>query len=153
MLQHVGKLSGICFFHLRRLHQFRWRLNPSSRQRLVSVLILSRIVFCNAGLVGLTAFMLAPLKRVRNAAARFVAGLPTRTHVIDTMPVATLATGRLIAFVTRYLLMCGLYAVLNGTIQFYIADTTTRILTLPGRGRLRSANTSEFDISRTRTKV
>ena len=145
MRQHVGKLSSICFFHLRRLREFRYMLDPLSRQRLVSAFILSRIDFCNTVLVGL----LAPLQCVLNAAAWFVAGLPAHAHITDNiwslhwLPVA---------YQIRYKLCLVMYAIYNDTSPSYIADTTTRISMISGFGRRRSANTSEFDIPRTRTK-
>ena len=75
----------VAFFQLRRLRQFRWMLDPSSRQQLVSAFILSRIDFCNAVLAGLRACTFAPLQRVLHAAARFVAGLPALAHINDTI--------------------------------------------------------------------
>ena len=33
MIQHIGKISSICFFHLRRLRKLRLVLDPSSMQR------------------------------------------------------------------------------------------------------------------------
>ena len=92
--------------------------------------------------------MLAPLERVPTAAARFVAGLPVRAHITDTM---RLLYWLPVAYRIRYELFLVTYAVYNGSSPSYIADTTTRISTISGRGRLRSENTSEFDIPRTRT--
>ena len=46
-----------------------------------------------------------------------------------------------------------MYGVYNGTSPSYIADATTKISTLSGRGQLETANTSKFDIPHTRTKL
>jgi len=51
------------------------------RQLLVSALILSRIDYINVIFAGLPDVTLAPLRRVMNAAVRFVAGLGPRDHV------------------------------------------------------------------------
>jgi hypothetical protein len=54
-------------------------------QRLVLVLVLSRLDYCNSLLFSLPANTLAPLQRIINAAARLVARLGPRTHVIPAM--------------------------------------------------------------------
>ena len=56
-------------------------LNRDVMKQLVSVLILSRIDYCNSVLVGLPWSTIAPLHRVQNAAARLVMGLSARDHV------------------------------------------------------------------------
>ena len=97
MRRHVGKLSSICFFNLRNRRQFRWMLDPSSRQRLVSAFILSRIAMpC------LPACQLAclHLQRVMNATARFVAGPPACAHISVIMWSLHLGTSR--AYRIRY---------------------------------------------------
>jgi hypothetical protein len=81
MRMHISKISSICFFHLRRLRHLRHTVDRDTRQRLVSTLILSRIDYCNVLFEGLPAVTLAPLRRVMNAAVRFVAGLGPRNHI------------------------------------------------------------------------
>ena len=95
-----GQIVINLLFHLRRLRQFQWTFDPSSRQRLVSAFNLSRIDFCHALLAGLQACnfchaLLAGLQACKlsllqsigllNAAARFVAALPVSAHVINTI--------------------------------------------------------------------
>ena len=81
MRAHISKIVSACYYHLRRIRQLRHCLDKDDRQRLVSALVLSRIDYCNVALVGLPASSLAPLQRVINAAARFVANLRPRDHV------------------------------------------------------------------------
>ena len=85
MRVHVSKISSTCFFHLRRLRKLRPLIDTASTQCLASAYILSRVDYCNAVLAGLSTSTLAPLQRVLNAAARFVAGATSRTHVSDIM--------------------------------------------------------------------
>ena len=72
MRTHIGKVSSACFYHLRRLRQLRYAVLKSTIQWLVSALVLARIDYCNSVLADLPAITLAPLKRVMNAAVRFV---------------------------------------------------------------------------------
>ena len=75
MRVHINKIVFAGFYHLRRLRQLRHVLNRERRQKLVSALILSRVDYCNSVLVGLPLNTISPLRRLLNAAARFVAGL------------------------------------------------------------------------------
>jgi len=63
------------------MRSVRQQLGRGVNARLVSALVLSRLDYCNAVLVGLPASTLAPLQRVINVAARLVAGLGPRDHV------------------------------------------------------------------------
>ena len=104
MRKHISQVVSTCFFHLRRLRQLRARLSREQRQRLVSAIILSRVDDCNVVLAGLPASSLAPLQRVLNAAARFVADLHPRDHVTGTLrdlhwlPIRTRITYKLCTF-------------------------------------------------------
>ena len=73
MREHVSPMAQMCFCHLRRLRFIR--------RQLVSVLVLSRLDYCNAVLAGLRASTLAPFHRVLHAAARLVLDLRPRDHV------------------------------------------------------------------------
>ena len=95
---------------------------------------------------GLSACTIAPLRRVLNAAARVVTGLLVRDHVTDTMR----TLHRLpVAYLFRCKLSLVMYAVHKNTGPSQIANVTIGITTLPRRGRLRLAKTSEVDIPRT----
>ena len=117
MRKHVGQVVSTCFFHLRRLRQLRARLSREQRQRLVSAIILSRVDYCNVVLAGLPASSLAPLQRVLNAAARFVADLRPRDHVTGTLrdlhwlPIGTRIT---------YKLCTLMHASVHGAVPVYI---------------------------------
>ena len=81
MREHTSKISSICFFHLHHLQKIRPLIDSNSTQRLVSAFILSRVNYCNAVVSGVPDSRLAPLQRVLNAAARFLAGTAVRIHV------------------------------------------------------------------------
>ena len=149
MIQHIGQISSICFFHLRRLRKPRLVLDPSSMQRLISTFIMSRLDYCNAMLAGLPACTLAPLQRVLNAAARLMVGPTAEDRISDVMRSLHWMP---IEYRIRYKLCLLMHAVQNGTSPAYIVDIKTPISSLHGHRMLRSAATYQYEIPRTRTK-
>ena len=85
MRVHISKILSTRFFHLRRLRKLCPLIDIASAQRLTSAFILSRVDYCNIMLAGLPTGTLAPLQWVLNAAARFVVGAISRTHVSGIM--------------------------------------------------------------------
>ena len=81
MRDHVSRVARTCFFHLRRLLRLRRQLGRDVTARLVSALVLSRLDYCNAILVGLPQTTLSSLQRVLHAAARMVLNLRPCDHV------------------------------------------------------------------------
>jgi len=81
MKHHVGKTASACFYHIRRLCQIRHLVSREVLAQLVTLLMLSRLDYCNAVLAGLPASMLAPLQHAQNAAARLALGLDRRSHI------------------------------------------------------------------------
>ena len=148
MWAHISKIVSACYYHLRRIRQLRHCLDKDDRQRLVSSLVLSRIDYCNVALAGLPATSLAPLQRVINAAARFVANLRPRDHV---SPVLRDLHWLPIRERISYKVCLMMFNVVNGTAPTYMTGMVTRISDLPGRCHLRSAAKGLFDVPRTRT--
>ena len=81
MQTHVAKVTQTCFFQLRRLCQIRRLLGRDVTANVVAALVLTRLDYGNAVLVGLPYSTNAPLQRVINAATRLVYGLRPRDHV------------------------------------------------------------------------
>ena len=82
MREHASRVAQAYYFNLRRLRSVRRQLGRDVSARLVSALVLSRLDYCNAVLVGLPAATLAPLQRVLHAAARLVLDLKPSDHVL-----------------------------------------------------------------------
>ena len=112
MRVHISIISSTCFFHLRRLRKLRSLIDTASAQRLVSAFILSRVDYCNAVLAGLNTSTLAPLQRVLNAAARFLAGVTSRAHVSS---IAKSFYWLPIAYGIRFKLCVLMHGIPNGT--------------------------------------
>jgi len=80
MRDHVSRLAQKCFFHLRRLRSVRRQLGQDVTERLVCVLVLSRLDYCKVVLADFPGSTLAPLQRVLRVAARVVLDLKPRDH-------------------------------------------------------------------------
>ena len=143
MIQHIGKISSICFFHFHRLHKLQLVLDPSSMQRLISTFIMTRLDYCNAVLAGLPACTLEPLQRVLNAATHLMVGPTAGDRNSDLMRSLHWLP---IEYRIRYKLCLLRHAVQNGTIPAYIEDITTPISSLHGHRMLRSAATNQYEI-------
>ena len=79
------KTVASCFAVLRQLCSI-WCLVPTSiYQMLVVALVLSRLDYGNAVLVGLPGYLYSRLQSVLNAAARSIAGLQRSDHITDTL--------------------------------------------------------------------
>ena len=145
---HISRTVSTGFYHLRRIRQLRHILPRALKQRLVSALILSRVDYCNAVLADLPASTLAPLKRLMNAAVRFVADLRPRSSVtaafreLHWLPVDQRITFKLCTL---------MYGVVHDRAPVYLTDAVTPVSSLPARSHLRSAASGLFDVPRTNT--
>jgi len=82
MKHHVNCVTSNRFFQLRRLRQIRRVAGPDVITRLVSAFVLSRLDYSNAVLAGLPQTTLRPRQCALNAAARLVASMGSRDHMI-----------------------------------------------------------------------
>ena len=150
MRQHISKTVSACFFHLRRLRQMKRILDRDMRQRLVSTFIISRIDYCNVALAGLPATSLAPLQRVLNAAARFVADIGPFDHITSTLQeLHWLPINQRIVHKLCTLMHLSTY----GVVPQYIRDVLTPTSALSRRADLRSAERMEYDVPFARTMM
>ena len=123
--------------HLRRLRKLSHILDVVTRKRIVRVLVLTRVDYCNSALAGLSDSTLAPLQRVLHAAARFVLDLRPRDRVtaalqlLHWLPVRQRIT---------YKLCVLMHAVAFNYAPTYLRDAVVPLSTLPGREHLRTAD-------------
>ena len=150
MKRQVNGIAAACFFQLRRLRQLRNVISPQALQRVVSALVLSRLDYCNAVLAGLPASTLAPLQRVQNAAARLVAGLGPRDHVT---PALRILHWLPVAQRIQYKLCVLAHTAFYKYGPSYITEMLVPVSDLPGRSRLRSADSLKFDVPRVKSAV
>ena len=84
MRSHVQQTIA-CLTVLRQLRSIRRSLPTSVFQTLVVTLVLSKLNYGNATLVGLPVNLLSRLLSVLNAAAQSIAGLHRSAHITDTL--------------------------------------------------------------------
>ena len=138
-----------CFFHLRRLKSVRRILGREVTQGLVSAFVTTRLDYSYSVLAGLPQATIDPLQRVQNAAARLVAGIGTRDHIT---PVLRDLHWLPIKLRVQYKLCVLMHLVRIGRSPAYLADMVTATADLPGRERLRSANSFRYEIPKLKLK-
>ena len=73
--KNVNKITSSCYNELRKLYRIKHYLSLESRKFAVQNLIISRLDYCNAILLGLNIKEISKLQRVQNAACRFIFNL------------------------------------------------------------------------------
>jgi predicted nucleic acid binding AN1-type Zn finger protein len=150
MQEHVNRTAQTCFYHLRRLRSVRQQLGRDVTAQLVSALVLSRLDYCNAVLADLPASTLAPFQKVLHAAARLVLGLRPRDHVssalkeLHWLPIMQRIQYKLCLFVHKASI---------GQAPKYIIDLLTANADVPSKSSLRSSDSGNYVLPRTRTKL
>jgi len=140
---HVQKTVASCFAILRQLRSIRRSVPTPVYQALVVALVLSRLDYGNAVLVGLLGYLYSRLQSVLNTAARSIAGLRRLDHITD-----TLASFHWLRASERvqFKLATIVYRSLNGTAPSYLAADLRHVSDMPSRRRLRSSLTHQLDI-------
>ena len=140
MRTHVKRTVSRCFAALRQLRQIRRSVPPTTFQSLVVTLVLSRLDYGNAVLVGLPAYLVRRLQSVLNAAARLIYRMRSADHITDALAcLHWLRVPERIDFKVAVLT----YKVLHGSAPRYLGPFAA-VANLPGRRTLRSGGTSRL---------
>lgn len=150
MRSHVQRTVAACFATLRQLRSVRRSVPPPVYQTLVVALVLSKLDYGNATLIGLPAYLYDRLQSVLNAAARSIAGLRRYDHVTD-----ALASFHWLRVPERvqYKMALLTFRALRGTAPVYLSSDLRRTADIPTRQRLRSAVSGRLDVPSTRLKT
>jgi len=119
-------------------------------KQLVCSLILSRIDYCNAILIGLPASCTAPLQRLQNAAARLVMGLRARDHVTSALSSLYWLP---IHYQIQYKVALMMFFIHTHQCPAYLSNIVVPLQSNLARQRLRSSTGTDYLIPRTRTKL
>jgi hypothetical protein len=146
MKSHVMRTVSTCFFVLRQLRSIRRSVPRPVLQSLVVSLVLSRLDYGNATLVGISQYLLQRLQSVMNAAARLIYSSSRSSHITPLLRrLHWLKTKERIDFKVAVLV----YKCLHGTAPPYLADEFCRSEDVEGRSRLRSASLSQLVVRQT----
>lgn len=148
MADHIAALSRSCFFQLRQLRSIKQSLTSDATRTLVYAFVGSRIDYCNGVLAGVSGQLLQRLQVIQNAAARLVTGATKSEHMTPVLrELHWLPVRRRIIFKTAVLV----YKCLHGLAPVYLATLCKPTSAVSGRSHLRSGQTNQLQVPRTRT--
>ncbi len=82
MQSHIRMtVSRNAYYHLHNISKIKKYLNYSVTEQVITMLVMSKIDYCNALFAGLPQSTLAPLQRVQNSAARIFTGTRKFEHI------------------------------------------------------------------------
>ena len=143
--QHVNNVSKSCYFHIRALRHVRDSLPDDVARMVASSIVTSRLDYCNALFVSMSAANFNKLQRVQNSLARVVLRLPkhsritTSLHDLHWLPVRQRVIFKL-AVVTYKAVRLQQPPYLSNLVNFYV----------PARN-LRSTSQQLLTVARSRT--
>jgi len=140
MRTHVQRTVSRCYAALRQLRQIRRSVPPVTFQSLVITLVLPRLDYGNAVLVGLPVYLTRRLQSVLNSAARLIYHMRSLDHITDAL--ATLHWLRVPERITYKIAVLS-YKVLHGSAPRYLGPLVP-VSDQPGLRALRSADTNRL---------
>ena len=76
MKQHVIKTCQTAYYELKRISSIRRYLTEEAAKQLITSSVLSRLDYCNSLLMGTPNFVIQPMQKVQNTAARLILRAP-----------------------------------------------------------------------------
>jgi hypothetical protein len=147
LTDHISQLTSVCYYYIRQLRTIRRSLTMETSQTLVQALVNSRLDYCNGVLTGMPKYSYDRLQSVLRAAARLVLQIPSSSSVSDLMRQKL----HWLPFPQRvdFKIGCLAYKCQHGLAPTYLSTLCTRVSTVPGRQRLRSAASGQLVEPRT----
>ena len=150
MRTHVGKTVSSCFSVLRRIRSIRRSVTKPVLKSLVVSLILTRLDYGSATLVGLPRQLIDKFQSVLNAAARLICSARKYDHITPLLyDLHWLRAPQRI----EYLLAVLTFRCQYGLAPTYLSDEIQHVADDESRRRLRSASTTELNVPRTKNKT
>ena len=117
--KQVSAVVSSCFFQLRTISKIRSFLSPQHLQRVIIMLIISRLDYCNSLYSGIAKETINRLQLVHNAAARLLTRTRMREHI---SPVLASLHWLPVKFRIRFKTLMFVYKALNGLAPQYITE-------------------------------
>jgi len=147
MRTHVQRTVSRCFAMLRQLRSIRRSVSTFTMQTLVVSLVLSRLEYGNATLLGLPIYFQRRLESVLNASSTLIYDLRRSDHITDALAsLHWLRELEHITYKTTLLTFCAL----RGEAPQYLSEKLVRVADISSRRRLRSSSTSQLMVPRYR---
>ena len=141
----IGCTCVTCF-HLRNIGKARRVLTEDATKTVMQSLVMSRLDYCNALLIGIQQDLIAKLQRLQNSAARIVSRTRKYEHIT---PVLIKLHWLPIKFRIQFKVLLLVYKALNGLAPKYIKEL---LVPYKHRRHLRSEAKGLLDEPRTRLK-
>ena len=144
--EHVINICRTCYFYLSWIRKVRHILTPSSAKAIVQALVLSRLDYCNALLIGLPNKLLDKLQRVMNMSARVItnsshdASITQLLKDLHWLPIRDRI---------HFKIAVNVFRSIKGLAPGYITDMISHYVPLRD---LRSTNSCQLVVPRTRTR-
>ena len=146
MAPHVKSVVKKSSFHLRNIGKARRVLTEDTTKTVMQSLVMSRLDYCNALLIGIQQDLIAKLQRLQNSAARIVSRTRKYEHIT---PVLIKLHWLPIKFRIQFKVLLLVYKALNGLAPKYIKEL---LVPYKPRRHLRSEAKGLLDEPRTRLK-
>ena len=146
MATHVKSVVKKSSFHLRNIGKARRVLTEDATKTVMQSLVMSRLDYCNALLIGIQQDLIAKLQRLQNSAARIVSRTRKYEHIT---PVLIKLHWLPIKFRIQFKVLLLVYKALNGLAPKYIKEL---LVPYKPRRHLRSEAKGLLDEPRTRLK-
>ena len=146
MAPHVKSVVKKSSFHLRNIGKARHVLTEDATKTVMQSLVMSRLDYCNALLIGIQQDLIAKLQRLQNSAARIVSRTRKYEHIT---PVLIKLHWLPIKFRIQFKVLLLVYKALNGLAPKYIKEL---LVPYKPRRHLRSEAKGLLDEPRTRLK-
>ena len=78
---HINSITKLAFFHLRRIAQLRPFNSISDAETVIHAFVTSRLDYCNALFIGLSASSISKLQYFQNSAARLLTHTKRSAHI------------------------------------------------------------------------
>ena len=145
MDQHVNKVCGTAYSHLRNIGRIRQYLDANATKSMVNAMVTSRLDYANALLLGVNAQLIKKLQRVQNASARMITATGRREHI---SPVIRSLHWLPVESRIRYKVLVHTYKAIHDQSPTYIQDMLAAQLS---SRQLRSSDQQRLVVKRTKT--